>query len=432
MIQKSNLYLFTFLGIFFSLFLVGTLLSPLLLNMIRSTYLNMSIDANRRQAQVIAQMISHLLTEGEAKKNIISALQASLAKTEMDRGYLCVIDENTGVFLAHPIKKLVGENVHQFNVNFLLPGQKHPQKWGTAIQDKQMEAGGTLIMPGGRTEIVNSFLVPDTSVRVFSHENMKRLNVEIAKLQRLFIIVFILLGFVVAFPASYAALRVSRRYEQRIEAEQEKSERLLLNILPISIAQRLKSEETNIANRYEDVSVLFLDMVNFTQLSATMSPEKLVEMLNLIFSRFDEISFRYGLEKIKTIGDAYMVVGGIPEFKPDHLKCCVEAGLEIMEFTNKEYIYGKKLAVRMGLHVGPVVAGVIGTHKFSYDLWGETVNVASRLESTSEPGHIQCSQAVYERIKNDYKFLPRGNVLLKGVGKIPTYFLIPQEESNKS
>ncbi|HHF7345527.1 TPA: adenylate/guanylate cyclase domain-containing protein [Legionella feeleii] len=430
MIQKSNLYLFTFLGIFFSLFLVGTLLSPLLLNMIRSTYLTMSMDVNRRQAQVVAQMISHLLTDGEPKKNIISALQASLAKTEMDRGYLCLIDENTGVFLAHPIKKFVGQNVHQFNTNFLSLGQEQPQKWGTAIQNKKVEAGGTLIMPGGRTEIVNSFLVPDTSVRVFSHENMKRLNREIAKLQQLFIIIFILLGFIVAFPASYAALKVSRRYEKRIEAEQEKSERLLLNILPGSIAQRLKSEETNIANRYEDVSVLFIDMVNFTSLSAAMSPEKLVELLNFIFSRFDEISLKYGLEKIKTMGDSYMVAGGIPEFKPDHLKCCVEAGMEMMAFINKEHLDERKFTIRAGLHVGPVVAGVIGTHKFTYDLWGETVNIASRLESTSVPGHIQCSHAVYERIKNDYRLLPRGEVLLKGMGTIPTYFLLPQDESN--
>ena len=243
--------------------------------------------------------------------------------------------------------------------------------------------------------------------------------------QKEFIFIFILLGFVVAFPASYAALRVSRRYEREIEAEQATSERLLLNILPASIAKRLKAEERNIANRYEDVSVLFIDMVNFTPLAAKLSPEDLVELLNQIFSQFDAISLKYGLEKIKTIGDAYMVVGGIPEPKKGHLKCCIQAGLEMMAFIESEYSdSNNKLEVRMGVHAGPVVAGVIGAYKFIYDLWGETVNIASRLESTSLPGYIHCSEIVYERMKDEYTFIARGKTLLKGMGDVPTYFVI--------
>lgn len=426
MIKRSNLYVLTFLGVFLSLVLAGAILSPLLLHFIRTTYLSMSADTHKHEAKIVAQIIYNLIHLGQPENAVVQAIQKSLENTEETRGYICLVDENTGTFLAHPIANLVGKSLQDFNANFLsnLPLSK-PMGLTAAIKGKKVDFGGLLTMPNGTEEIVNSFLVPFTNIRVFSHENIKRLNHEIAKLQTASIIAFILIGFFVAFPASYAAYKVSRRYESVIEEEQAKSERLLLNILPQSIAKRLKAEETNIANRYEDVSVLFVDMVDFTPLAAQMSPEQLVEILSYIFSQFDAISIKHGLEKIKTMGDAYMVAGGIPEFKENHLTCSINAGLEMMAFIQEEFSANIRLHVRIGLHAGPVVAGVIGTHKFTYDLWGETVNIAARLESTSLPSYIHCSEEVYNRMKNDFHFTPREKILLKGMGEVSTYFLVP-------
>ncbi|KTD32007.1 adenylate/guanylate cyclase domain-containing protein [Legionella israelensis] len=432
MAKKSNLYIFTFLGIFSSLILVGAILSPLLLDKIRTTYLTLNMDVNQRQAEIIGKILSNLLQEGQDKKKIIAAFQASLARTEMDRGYLCLVNQESGVFLAHPLKKLIGYKVNQLKIDYLPGVNGKPENWGEAIEKNKVSSGGILKTPSGHAELVDSYRIPNTNIRVFSHENLDRLNKEISKLEKTVIITFILLGFVVAFPASYAALKVSRRYERQIEAEQAKSEKLLLNILPASIAQRLKSEETNIANQFDDVSVLFVDIVGFTPLTSMLSPQKLVDMLNNIFSQFDAISLQYGLEKIKTIGDAYMMAGGIPEPKPDHLKRSIEAGLAMMTFINEKYKGPEKIKIRMGLHTGPVTAGVIGTYKFTYDLWGDTVNIASRLESTSQPGCIHCSEAVYKRMKEEYRFSARGKTSLKGLGEVPTYFLIPEQVSEET
>ncbi len=423
MTKKSNLYLFTFLGIFFSLVIVGAAIAPFFLKTIRSSYLVMSMDVNQHQAKLVAQILSHVLTAGESESTVVAAFQSSISTTDKNRYFFCLVDDKSKIFLAHPFKQLVGKSAERYIVSFTAANQNLDQKKGFIGLEKKLQSGAILSTPNGGSEIVNSALVPNTHLRVFSHENINRLNKDIKMFQKEFLIVFIFLGFVLAFPASYSALRVSRRYEKEIEEEQAKSDKLLLNILPLSIAERLKAEERNIANRYEDVSVLFIDMVDFTPLSTKMSPEKLVEMLNQIFSHFDEISLKYGLEKIKTIGDAYMVVGGIPEPKKDHLNCCIKAGLEMMAYINSGYETGDSLQVRMGLHCGPVIAGVIGAYKFTYDLWGETVNIASRLESTSLPGCIHCSELVYERAKSNYKFIARGKTLLKGMGDVPTYFL---------
>ncbi len=374
MTKKSNLYLFTFLGIFFSLVIVGAAIAPFFLKTIRSTYLVMNMEVNQHQAKLVAQILSHVLTAGESESTVVAAFQSSIYTTDINRTYLCLVDDQSKIFLAHPLKQLVGKSAEQYMFNFTAGTQDLDQNTGVKGFEKKLQSGAILSTPNGGSEIVNSALVPNTHLRVFSHENINRLNKDIKMFQKEFLIVFSLLGFVLAFPASYSALRVSRRYEKEIEEEQARSDKLLLNILPLSIAERLKAEERNIANRYEDVSVLFIDMVDFTPLSTKMSPEKLVEMLNQVFSHFDEISIKYGLEKIKTIGDAYMVVGGIPEPKKDHLNCCIEAGLEMMAYINSGYETGDRLQVRIGLHCGPVIAGVIGAYKFTYDLWGETVN----------------------------------------------------------
>ncbi|MEW6492386.1 MAG: adenylate/guanylate cyclase domain-containing protein [Cyanobacteriota bacterium] len=211
---------------------------------------------------------------------------------------------------------------------------------------------------------------------------------------------------------------------QKIVEEREKAERLLLNILPASIAKRLEQEQNTIADSFDEATVLFADIVNFTNLSSEISPTDLVGLLNEIFSRFDRLVERYDLEKIKTIGDSYMVVGGLPLPCDDHAEAVAEFALdmqqEIEEFNAEK---GQAFRMRIGINTGPVVAGVIGIKKFIYDLWGDTVNIASRMESHGVPGCIQVSSTTYERLKDKYVFQERGMIDVKGKGKMTTYLL---------
>ena len=211
---------------------------------------------------------------------------------------------------------------------------------------------------------------------------------------------------------------------KQLEIEQEKSERLLLNILPESIAQRLKYQPGTIADNFEEATVLFADIAGFTQLSTQISPTELVNLLNEIFSAFDQITTEKNLEKIKTIGDAYLVVGGLPIPRSDHAEAIAELALEmqrvITEFNQK---YHYNLQLRIGINTGPVVAGVIGAKKFIYDLWGDTVNTASRMESHGIVGKIQVTEATYQRLQHQYEFEGRGLMTIKGKGQMNTYLL---------
>jgi adenylate cyclase len=212
--------------------------------------------------------------------------------------------------------------------------------------------------------------------------------------------------------------------ELQLEREHQKSERLLLNILPASIAKRLKSNTEIIADRFDSATVLFADISGFTRLSSSITPEKLVAILNFLFSKFDEISQRYGLEKIKTIGDSYMLTGGIPVKRDDHCEAVADCALEILNFMKSaSYPGSETLSMRIGIHTGPVVAGVIGQKKLSYDLWGDTVNVASRMESHGLPDKIQVTKEVYELLKDKFLFTSRGKIEIKGKGEMDTYFL---------
>jgi len=207
-----------------------------------------------------------------------------------------------------------------------------------------------------------------------------------------------------------------------LEQEPEKSERLLLNILPRPVAARLKEGPGVIAEHFAEVTVLFADLVGFTPLSARMDPEKLVELLNEVFSLFDELAEEHGLEKIKTIGDSYMAVGGLPVPRVDHAEAVAEMALDIQQHLAG--LAGGGLQVRVGIHTGPVVAGVIGRKKFSYDLWGDTVNIASRMEAHGVKGGIQVTAATYERLKGEYAFAERGVIPVKGKGLMRTYMLV--------
>ena len=192
--------------------------------------------------------------------------------------------------------------------------------------------------------------------------------------------------------------------ELALREEQEKSDQLLLNILPSSIADRLKNDDRAIADGFAEVTVLFADLVGFTEISSIASPQELVELLNHIFSIFDQLSQDYGLEKIKTIGDEYMVAGGIPLPKADHAQAIAQMALAMQRSMEKFTFRQQSISLRIGINSGAVVAGVIGTKKFSYDLWGDTVNVASRMQSSGMSGKIQVTETTYQLLKDKYKF----------------------------
>jgi adenylate cyclase len=211
----------------------------------------------------------------------------------------------------------------------------------------------------------------------------------------------------------------------QLAIEQEKSEKLLLNILPVSIAQRLKSGEKVIADEHDKAVILFADIVEFTNISQHVTPKVLVENLNKIFTHFDQLVEKYGLEKIKTVGDAYMVASGLNGINDGQIRNMADLALSIAcDIQNFSLDGHTKCDLRIGIHIGSVTAGVIGSKKFSYDVWGDAVNTASRMESSGEAGKIQVSAEFYNYIKDDYECLHRGKVEIKGKGLMDLYFLI--------
>lgn len=226
-------------------------------------------------------------------------------------------------------------------------------------------------------------------------------------------------------------LRIMRLLDEKnqlLEIEQAKTDRLLLNIMPKSIADRLKNNESRIADSYDSVTILFADLVDFTHISAGMPAAELVELLNQVFSRFDRLVEKYGLEKIKTIGDAYMVVSGAPNWREDHAEAMADMALE-MQLVLQEVssLTGKPLLMRVGINSGPVIAGVIGNTKFSYDLWGDTVNMASRMEQYGIPNAVQVTETTYQLLKNRFSLERRGLINIKGKGEVDAYLLLGKQ-----
>ncbi len=227
----------------------------------------------------------------------------------------------------------------------------------------------------------------------------------------------------------------------KLALEQAQSENLLLNILPQPIAQRLKKSQPNektktnnimIADGYNDATVMFADIVGFTNLSSRIPPQQLVDLLNQIFSRFDLIAESYKLEKIKTIGDAYMVVGGLPNPRKDHAAAIANMAIDMLDAIAQFNLdTGEEFQIRIGINSGAVVAGVIGIKKFTYDLWGDTVNIASRMESHGIPGRIHVSEATYKLLQDNFLFEERGVTSIKGKGEMETYWLKGQKQAAK-
>jgi adenylate cyclase len=229
-----------------------------------------------------------------------------------------------------------------------------------------------------------------------------------------------------AFATVWYMLREVGRAEVAMELEHQRSEELLANILPASVAERLKDpDHAMIADAYDDASILFADIAGFTRRASETAPCDLVGFLDQLYTRFDLLVDAHGLEKIKTTGDSYMVVSGVPTPRPDHLEALADLALDmahtVAQLRDPE---GRPVPIRMGLAAGPVVAGVVGARKFFYDVWGDAVNVASRMETTDQEGHIQVPEEVYLRLRDRFVFEERGDVDIKGKGVMHTWYLV--------
>jgi class 3 adenylate cyclase len=211
---------------------------------------------------------------------------------------------------------------------------------------------------------------------------------------------------------------------EQLRVEKEKSEALLLNILPRTIVSRMRQGEVEIADRYDEVSILFSDLVGFTTIASRFPASRVIDLLNRVFSKFDAIANQHGLEKIKTIGDAYMVAGGLPEPHPDHAAATAKMGLRMVDIVRETgEALGMPLQIRIGIHTGAAIAGVIGRHRFIYDVWGDTVNTASRMETYGLPNRVHISAATWLRVKDAFPCEPRGPTEIKGKGTMQTYLL---------
>jgi adenylate cyclase len=255
-------------------------------------------------------------------------------------------------------------------------------------------------------------------------------------------VIFFALNFIAVASIIYMLLRYSIQQKRKIQAkleeahtllqaEQERSERLLLNILPAPVAERLKNSDQTIADGFADVTVMFADIVNFTEVAADLSPNQVFSMLNRIFSAFDELAERFGLEKIKTIGDAYMVAGGLNDGMAEYAKAIADMAIAMRDVLQRDFaVNAAHLEMRIGIGTGPLVAGVVGKKKFIYDLWGDTVNIASRITAEGVPGMIQCDTTTYRRLRDRFDFHEPQTIYLKGKGNMTVYRLIGPKAIN--
>lgn len=257
-------------------------------------------------------------------------------------------------------------------------------------------------------------------------------------------VVFFALNFAAVSTIVFLLLRFATIEKQRaqerlsdahrlLQIEQERSERLLLNILPGTVAERLKSSNQTIADGFADVTVMFADIVNFTHVAEGMAPTQVFAMLNRIFSSFDELAEKYGLEKIKTIGDAYMVAGGLNDGEVDYSDAIADMALAMRDLLRRDFSVNEAhLEVRIGIGTGPVVAGVVGKKKFIYDLWGDTVNIASRITSEGVPGMIQVDTTTWRRLKDRFDFYEPQTIYLKGKGDTEVHRLVGRRQAGQA
>lgn len=429
---RSRLALHTFLAIAAAVALIGLIATPQILREVEIRYLALLGDTSRRQAEAYARFAEFRLQSGADPKEILAELNLLFAGADAERGFTCVIAEDSQTLLSHPVQEMIGQPTPFDGAEFApLRDAENWRPFSTVLTTAQSQEG-LLHHQDGHTEMIFLRPIPEVRWLVSTHENTELVSTELRGLRRQIIFGFILLGLPVAGLSAFAARIVSRRYEtiidarnREVESQRERAEHLLLNILPSEVADELKSGGTTLAKRHENVSVLFADLVGFTPLASTMPPEDTVRLLNRIFSRFDDLADAHGLEKIKTIGDSYMVCGGLRPSPAAGLSEIAHMALDMLsamrDVTEECAI---PLRLRVGIDCGPVVAGVIGKRKFSYDLWGDVVNTASRMESSGEPGKIHVTESVQRDLAGSFECTAPVDCEIKGKGILRTAYLV--------
>lgn len=396
---------------------------------------NQAVEFLRQREEALEQSEAYLKEQVEQQTTqlhkMVEALQRSnsllQAQIEAAIDGILAVDEQ-GYIVSYNQRFCQMWNVHESLLDSELDSEKSLRLLGLLIQKQKLP-------PQLETLIENTFDCPDEPCRGEIHlEDGKVLDwyssPVISPNRRFYGLIW-----------SFRDISDRIKIQLDLQAEKEKSEQLLLNIFPASIAERLKQNQSLlassndrsrndkkrhfIAESFAEATVLFADIVGFTAMSNNISPTELVGILNRIFSIFDNLAEKHGLEKIKTIGDGYMVVGGLPTPKLNHAQAIADMALdmkeEISRFKTRE---NRIVTLRIGINTGSVVAGVIGTKKFTYDLWGNTVNVASRMESQGQEGEIQVTESTYLKLQNQYLFAKRGAIAVKGKGKMNTYWLL--------
>jgi adenylate cyclase len=368
---------------------------------------------SREQQSHLVQLVNAVATQ---LGSLIQRKQAEEALRLSEERYHGIVDNAVeGIFQSTPAERYLSANAALAKIY----GYDSPEELLSSIHSISKQI---YIDPKRRQEF---FTTIEANHAVFAFESLvRRKDGKIIWISENTRAVRDSTGKLLYYEGTVSDITERKQAQEALRQQQEKTEQLLLNILPEPIAQRLKQEPITIADSFEEVTVLFADLVGFTEFSAQTSPRELVDILNIVFSEFDRLAERHGLEKIKTIGDAYMAVAGLPFPLPDHAKFAAEMALDMLaglEEFNKQT--GQRFSLRLGLNTGPVIAGVIGIKKFSYDLWGDTVNIASRMESSGVPGAVQVSSTTYQLLQNQYHFVERGSVSIKGRGDMTTYLL---------
>lgn len=432
--RKPALAIWTFVAIVLTIAGVALIVVPILVGRYEANFRRIMHNSLSRQARGLAGFAERQLMEGRDKQLVLVDLQWIINSSQDEVGFSGVIDRDTLTVLCHPEAERVGNQLggdgdHYMSTN--VDGDRVPLMEVESWNDMVDTTGFGELVSADANDVIVMQLIAGTSWAVLTQSNIDGIAESLKVTRNLFYSMAGGLALLIALPTSLAARRVSRRYERTIEAREEKirqerakSEALLLNILPEKVADELKAGPGVIAEAHDNVAILFADLVGFTRLSGQIGPDRLVTVLNEIFSSFDDLADEIGVEKIKTIGDAYMACCGLPD--PD-AQAAVKIGrfavamLEMMGGINARH--GLDLELRVGVHCGPVVAGVIGKRKFIYDIWGAAVNTASRMESSSLPGRVHVTSETRDQMGDAFHFESRGEVKLKGVGVVPSWFL---------
>lgn len=397
--RSAMLFGVTFLSVLSVIFAVGSIAVFGVLEYVENRYHATVQESTYQQASAMARILESRVKAGVPLPEIAYTFQEFILGSHKAKSYMCLIRHTDARLICHPDSAMINAELERMPMSFADKPDSNAT-FGTAMAAGKEQYGRLTTTNEAEVEFVYSVPVQGTPWVVNAHQNVSAVETEISSMRTTIIWSAALVGLIMAFPASVVARSISRKYEERIEIqseeiarERERSEQLLLTIFPASIAEQLKEGQAPPAEQYESVSILFADISGFTELASKLQPTALVDLLNTIFTEFDSVAERVGVEKIKTIGDSYMAVAGLPIAVAYHEHKILSMALGLLQAVaaiNK--LHGTMLSIRVGVHTGTVVAGVIGKKKFAYDLWGDAVNIASRMEAYGVPNTVHCSE----------------------------------------